>query len=86
MSEALIAGDFERAQLLSRNDLEAPAIALMPEIGACMRQFEDAGARYVRMSGSGSTVYGVFDSMKEAQAVAARYPGAVAVQTITQSV
>ena len=58
----------------------------MPEIERWMQAFRDCGARYVCMSGSGSTVYGVFDSLKEAQAVAARYPGAVAAQTIAQNV
>ncbi len=81
LAEALIAGDFERAQLLSRNDLEAPAIELMPEIGQCMQIFREAGARYVRMSGSGSSVFAVFDSEESAKAAAQRIPGAIAVKT-----
>ena len=84
LAEALIAGDFERAQQLSRNDLEAPAIALMPEIGQCMRAFREAGARYVRMSGSGSSVFAVFDSPHAAKAAADNIPGAIATQTCTR--
>ena len=86
LADALIRSNFEAAQALSFNALEAPAVRLMPEIEKWMQAFRDCGAKYVRMSGSGSTVYGVFDSLKEAQAVAARYSGAVAAQTITQSV
>jgi 4-diphosphocytidyl-2-C-methyl-D-erythritol kinase len=46
-----------------RNDLEAPAIAYVPEIGEvldwlCGRQ----GANFVRMSGSGATCFALFDS------------------------
>lgn len=40
------------------NDLQQPAIALHPEIGACLHMLEDAGAKNVLMSGSGATVFG----------------------------
>ena len=36
LAEALKAGDFARAQRLSHNDLEAPAVRLMPRIGELM--------------------------------------------------
>ena len=84
LAEALGSGDYERAQLLSRNDLEAPAIALMPEIAQCMAAFRAAGARYVRMSGSGSTVFAAFDSDAAAQAAASRIPGAIVTHTCAE--
>jgi 4-diphosphocytidyl-2-C-methyl-D-erythritol kinase len=60
-----------------RNDLEAPARALVPEIGAVLAAL--AGARIARMSGSGATCFGLFDSEAErdaaAIAIAAARPG-----------
>ena len=54
-----------------RNDLETAAIALAPAIGkalALMR--ETQGCRVARMSGSGATVFGVFDDRDAAAAAA----------------
>lgn len=42
------------------NDFEAPVIKLHPEIGAIKQSLYDAGADFALMSGSGSTVYGLF--------------------------
>jgi 4-diphosphocytidyl-2-C-methyl-D-erythritol kinase len=52
---------WDRIPALAVNDLEDVVIARHPEIGVCVQQFADAGARIARMSGSGSTVFGVFD-------------------------
>lgn len=46
---------------LAQNDLEAPVFARHPELVAIHRSLVDAGAKLVRMSGSGSTIFGVFD-------------------------
>lgn len=59
-------GDWERG----RNDLEAPARALVPEIGAVLEAL--AGARIARMSGSGATCFGLYDSEAARDADAAR--------------
>lgn len=82
LAKALRAGDMEAAQALSRNDLEAPAIALMPEIGACILRFRSLGARFVRMSGSGSTVFAVFDDEASARHAAAQFDGGIYTRTI----
>jgi 4-diphosphocytidyl-2-C-methyl-D-erythritol kinase len=42
----------------SRNDLEAPAIAIVPEIADVLDAL--AGARLARMSGSGATCFGIY--------------------------
>lgn len=42
------------------NDFEAPVCALHPEIAAIRDQLYTAGAVYASMTGSGSTVYGIF--------------------------
>ena len=44
-----------------RNDLQAPAVSLEPEIGAALSAMAATGARLTRMSGSGATVFGLFD-------------------------
>jgi len=46
-----------------RNDLEAPAIALVPQVAAVLAWLGTRpGASFVRMSGSGATCFGLFDS------------------------
>lgn len=53
-----------------RNDLEAPAIALVPQIAQVLEAIADSEATLVRMSGSGATCFGLFED-DEAMAVAA---------------
>jgi len=54
------------------NDLEAPAVALHPTVGKTLAALRGiAGCRLVRMSGSGATCFGLFNS-KAAAAAAAR--------------
>lgn len=55
-----------------RNDLEAPAIALQPVIGAALEAVRTApGVDLARMSGSGATVFGLCASPEAATAAAA---------------
>ena len=51
----------------SRNDLEVPAKALLPEIGAIAGMLLQEGASLVRMSGSGATCFGLFHSFEAAR-------------------
>ncbi len=46
---------------LARNDLEGVVFAKHPEIAQCVTVLGGAGARIARMSGSGSTAFGIFD-------------------------
>lgn len=48
------------------NDFEIPVFALHPEIGAIKEKLLSAGAVFASMSGTGSTVFGLFDQ-KELQ-------------------
>ena len=58
-----------------RNDLEAPATALVPQIETVLAWLSvQPGADFVRMSGSGATCFALFDS--EEQRDAARRRGA----------
>jgi len=52
------------------NDFERIVIPAYPEIGAIKQKMLELGARFASLSGSGSTVYGIFDedaSAKEAE-------------------
>lgn len=54
-----------------KNDLQAPAIARHPEIGVALETLRTAGAHDVRMTGSGSTVFGLAGDETEAFCIAA---------------
>jgi 4-diphosphocytidyl-2-C-methyl-D-erythritol kinase len=47
-----------------RNDFETPVFAAHPQIEAIKNNLYETGAVYASMSGSGSTVYGIFDKSK----------------------
>lgn len=53
-----------------RNDLEPPAFAIRPDLGALRSEVERLVSRPVRMSGSGSTLFTLFDTNEEAAAAA----------------
>lgn len=63
----------------SRNDLQPPAQALLPEIGEIIRLLSQEDAGLVRMSGSGATCFGIFHSFEAAQKAATslreKHPG-----------
>lgn len=52
---------WERLVPLAVNELEDVVVARHPAIGRCVESLRDAGAKIARMSGSGSTAFGVFD-------------------------
>lgn len=56
----------------TRNDLEAPAASLAPDIGNALAALRDKGAAMARMSGSGATCFGIFASPEEAGRAATR--------------
>ena len=58
-----------------RNDLEAPAIALVPQIGSVLAWLgTQTGAEFVRMSGSGATCFALFESEEARDAAADAVP------------
>ncbi|MFD0915997.1 4-(cytidine 5'-diphospho)-2-C-methyl-D-erythritol kinase [Pseudahrensia aquimaris] len=74
----------------TRNDLQNPAIALVPEISQCLETLSAApGCRFARMSGSGATCFGIFDEDEAAnaakEAIAVKHPQwwVVATQTVS---
>lgn len=62
-----------------RNDLQPPAEALEPAITRLLAEIADTGARVSRMSGSGATCFGLYDSAaaleKARAALQKRHPG-----------
>ena len=67
------------------NDFERVVFPEYPELREVKRVLQREGARYASLSGSGSTLYGLFASGEEAQAAAGRMsaPGHAAVATTT---
>ena len=54
-----------------RNDLESAARILLPAVGCVLARIRGcAGCRLARMSGSGATCFGIFDTDEQAQAAA----------------
>ena len=63
----------------TRNDLEVAARSIQPAIGEALKALERADAAFVRMSGSGATCFGLFETGNVAKRAAieirARHPG-----------
>ncbi len=67
-------GAIWQASLAGRNDLEAPACHLVPEIGAILATIaRQAGVKLARMSGSGATCFALFDNEAQAQKAATAF-------------
>jgi 4-diphosphocytidyl-2-C-methyl-D-erythritol kinase len=65
-------GDWLATIEANRNDLEPLARKLVPEIEQVSALLRQAGAKFVRMSGSGATCFGVFSSIEAAETAAAK--------------
>ena len=65
---ALARGDLPALGKLLTNALQPPAAALVPEIGAIREALLSAGALGASMTGSGSAVFGLFDTREKAEA------------------
>ena len=63
----VIAQPVETWDGLLTNDFEPSVFAALPQLWIIKAQLLDAGAQYAAMSGSGSTVFGIFDSDKLAE-------------------
>ena len=70
-ARAMERGDADALIRCMGNVLETVAVPRQPEIKKAMGELMDLGARHARMSGSGSAVFGLFDS-REAAAQAAQ--------------
>lgn len=73
----LAAGPLEALAGALRNDLEAAALSLRPELAGAVEGLLGAGALGARVSGSGPTAFGVFGDRAAAEAAAAGFDGAI---------
>jgi 4-diphosphocytidyl-2-C-methyl-D-erythritol kinase len=64
------------------NDLQDAAVSLCPRIDDVLGRVRDAGASVAMVSGSGPTVFGLFDTPDAARAAAATVPGAIAAEPV----
>ncbi|MGA2230041.1 MAG: 4-(cytidine 5'-diphospho)-2-C-methyl-D-erythritol kinase [Tepidisphaeraceae bacterium] len=62
------------------NDLEAPAFDMNPALGKLRGEWEHRLCRIVRMSGSGSTLFTLYDTKEESDSAAAQHTGLRVVQ------
>lgn len=65
--QILDTGDFSSFKSVARNDLEIPVIRRYPVIKEIKQRLREAGAVFSAMSGSGPTVFGVFNDPKDAE-------------------
>ena len=70
---SLSSGAAGRLKKLELNQLEAPAVNMMPEIDSVKRKMYGSGAVFSQMSGSGSAVYGVFETKEAAKKAAIEF-------------
>jgi 4-diphosphocytidyl-2-C-methyl-D-erythritol kinase len=70
---ALPDGPASRIAAEGRNDLEAPAIALVPQIADVLTALRE-GSNLARMSGSGATCFALYDSESARDGAAAALP------------
>lgn len=72
-------GDPTFAAWEGRNDLEPAAIELCPVIGEVLKHLKDTQPWFARMSGSGATCFGIFETQERldeaAQRLRASHPG-----------
>ncbi|ESY69888.1 MULTISPECIES: 4-(cytidine 5'-diphospho)-2-C-methyl-D-erythritol kinase [Mesorhizobium] len=60
---------------LTRNDLQPAALAIQPAIGRALSWLDKAGSGFSRMSGSGATCFGLFETGNVAKRAAAEIRG-----------
>jgi len=66
--------DFNFMRRNIRNDFEKYVFELFPEIGEIKDMLNHAGALFSLMSGSGSTVYGIFEDVESAKKAEMEFP------------
>lgn len=62
LEKLLLSKDFKAWKTLLVNDFEESVFALHPQLGQIKSSLYASGASYAAMSGSGSTIFGIFDS------------------------
>jgi 4-diphosphocytidyl-2-C-methyl-D-erythritol kinase len=70
-------------ELIGNNDLEHAAFALRPELGALYTALASSGARRIRLSGSGSTLFALYDDPVAARRATRALPPGTAWQRVS---
>lgn len=68
-------GSVREAALSGRNDLEAPALTLCPEIGSVLASLRATQPILARMSGSGATCFALYETIEQRDATQREIPG-----------
>lgn len=83
--EALAEGDLEKMDACAVNMLQEVSARKKPELLTAIDALRSAGAAFARMTGSGSVVFGVFESRKQAEKAYAQlqkmYPVCILTET-----
>ncbi len=66
--------DSSLEQLPLKNDFEKPVFELHRALAAVVRRLRKSGAKSARMTGSGSAVFGMFETAQQAAAAAKQFP------------
>jgi 4-diphosphocytidyl-2-C-methyl-D-erythritol kinase len=63
---------------MMENDLQAAALSLRPGLRRTIAELREAGALTARVTGSGPTVFGVFETLDLARKASSLFPGSIA--------
>jgi 4-diphosphocytidyl-2-C-methyl-D-erythritol kinase len=77
---------WDRLAASAVNDLQPVVAARHPEIDACLGALRTRGARIAMMSGSGSTVFGIFDRWSDETSVPGGATASIRTSTATRVV
>ena len=81
--QALLTGDWAALAASMKNVLEGVSVEKRPELNRALRRLEALGALRAMMTGSGSVVYGLFDSEAAARAALVRLANEKGFRTAT---
>lgn len=68
--KALLSRDYKGMNSYGVNDFELPIFEHYPELLGLKKELINSGSKYTLMSGSGSSIFGVFETRKDAEEVA----------------
>lgn len=84
-TDALLQQDVEGILAHCKNQLQPTAASMLADIGDAVMTLQDSGAAFAQMTGSGSAVFGVFETKEAAATAQTRLKDAwpVCIQTMT---
>lgn len=81
-----MAADNPHAFSLMQNRMEVVSFEAVPELPGILKEMEDEGALVARMSGSGPTIFGIFESNEACEKAFRRFEGRYPTVLITQTI